>query len=132
MKRRRLTWQSVAVATCVLVAVVVTFALFGDVPASVMAVACAILKLAFLRRGRVRLRGPCGPPRPVRGPLCAAAILVAAQSSGCGVLRAAADRSALDALSTKLAWCRAEGRTARSFAAYEACKRREGIAAEVE
>ena len=120
MSVRNLTWQQVTVCVAMLAAVVVAYKLFGELPAGVLLVLSGIVNLLL---GRAPLGDkPDGGVGPV-----AVLLLVAGAGTALHACAGAKDAE-LDALAAKLAQCRAEGRDAGSYDAYERCKTREGIA----
>jgi hypothetical protein len=121
MSIRNLTWQQAILCVALLGAVVLAYKLFGELPAGVLLVLSGIVNLLLGRN----------PPRPPSDGGAAAALLIVVL--GCAVTVACATVDVpgdveMRALSTKLARCRAEGRDAGSYATYERCKEREGIA----
>ncbi len=123
MSVRNLTWQQVIVCVAMLAAVVVAYKLFGELPAGVLLVLSGIVNALL---GRVAVNTSRDDARKNVGPL--AVLLLAAVASGALHACAAARNAELDDLAAKLAQCRAEGRDAGSYGAYERCETREGIA----
>lgn len=128
MSARNLTWQEVAVCLGLLGGVVVAYKMFGELPAGMLLVISGVVNLLLGR----------GPPKPPKGgtggsncaPLVGSVLgTVALLAAGCSGVRPTVDDldAELSRLDRALARCRAEGRDSGSLAAYEACKKREGI-----
>jgi hypothetical protein len=107
-------------------AVVAAYKLLGELPAGVLLVVSGIINLLLGRRPPGNGSNGSG----VAASSAAGATLLAfafASNTACSP-SLLPDDAELRSLAVKLAQCRAEGRDAGTYDAYDACKRREGIA----